>query len=348
MLWVDQKYIGLMSHRLRNFKRKSAYLYNFSCPFCGDSKTRRSAARGYVYKKNDQLNFDCKKCGKGISVKNFIKELDPNLYQEMQLELYKPPERETIPDIRPERPVFDTSIDPYKGLIKISDLPSDHFCRKYVEDRCIPLHVWDDLYFTPTFYTWSGYILPGRYRVPKDARDDEPRLVIPLRNVKGNLTAFQGRQLQGEDKGQKYVFVALTKDEPLIWGLERIDLSQNILVFEGPIDAMFMPNSIACGGGDLSNDLMRLAIPKEKFIVVYDNEPRKSTTIAKIQKAINKGFAVCIWPEMIETDVNDMVKKHIKNGLSEACQYVFTKINQGIYSGVAASLALSSWNRTKK
>lgn len=349
MIWVEQKYLNLIGSRLRNFKRKSAYLWNLSCPFCGDSKTRPRAARGYIYKKGDRLNYDCKKCGKGLSVKNFIKELDPSLYQEMQLELFKPAEREVIQDMRPERPVFDNTIDPFKGLIKISDLPRDHFCRQYVEQRYIPVHVWDDLYFTPTFYTWSGYVLPGRYRVPKDKRDDEPRLVIPLRNMKGEVTAFQGRELQAKADGAKYVFVALTKDEPLIWGLNNIDPTKKVYAFEGPIDAMFIPNAIACGGGDLSTDLSRLTtIPKKNLIVVYDNEPRKSSTVAKIEKAINKGFAVCIWPDIAETDVNDMVKRHIERGLSEACQFVFTKINQGIYTGISATLALSSWNRIKK
>ena len=48
-LAIESKYIRLLSHRLRNFKQKKDYLWNFSCPICGDSKKNLLKARGYVY-----------------------------------------------------------------------------------------------------------------------------------------------------------------------------------------------------------------------------------------------------------------------------------------------------------
>jgi hypothetical protein len=345
MLYLDAKYVLLVSHRLRNFKRKSEYLFNCSCPFCGDSKTRQRAARGYFYRKADQLNYDCKKCGRGMSAKNFIKSFDPALYEEMQLELFTPRKTTSVlPDMRPERPIFDKSLNPLKGLSKISTLPKDHFCRQYVMKRAIPEFYWDDLYFTSKFYTWCGYVLPGRYKVPKD-RDDEPRLVIPLRNQNGKIIGFQGRQLVGEDIGQKYVFLIINKDEPPIWGMDKVDQEKQIYVFEGPIDAMFVPNALACGGGDLVSTILKTGLPREKLVIVYDNEPRKATTIKKINKAIDAGLAVCIWPEISEKDVNQMVLSRIQYGISAACQFVFTKIRSSIYSGITAKMALSTWKR---
>jgi hypothetical protein len=111
---------------------------------------------------------------------------------------------------------------------------------------------------------------------------------------------------------------------------------------------MFIPNAIACGGGELSSDLLRLNIPPENFIVIYDNEPRRIFTIKKIERAIERGFSVCIWPQIDENDVNDMVKKNIKFGLPSACQYVFTKINEGTYHGASALMALKNWKRVKE
>jgi hypothetical protein len=347
MLWVDVKYIGMLSTRLRNFKRKGPYLFNFSCPFCGDSDTNKHKARGYIYKKGEKLNYMCHKCGNGMSVKKFVRNLDPHMADEMTLDYFGPKKKaEVFTDankFKPERPVFDNTIDPLKGLIPLTKLPRNHYCRKYAEDRLIPEHLFDELYFTDRFYHWAHYVLPGRYKVPKV---DEPRLVIPLRNRKGKLTGFQGRQLRGEDNGMKYVFVALTKEEPLIWGLDKVDLRYPIYAFEGPIDAMFIPNSIACGGGEISSDLLALDIPIEKFVVVYDNEPRSVFTVEKIQKSINRGFAVCIWPNIDEKDVNDMVKKNISRGLSNACEYIWKKIKEGTYRGIEATMALSAWSRT--
>ncbi len=45
MNWLETKYIGMMSTRLRNFKRKSHSLYNFSCNLCGDSEVDKRKAR---------------------------------------------------------------------------------------------------------------------------------------------------------------------------------------------------------------------------------------------------------------------------------------------------------------
>jgi hypothetical protein len=283
-----------------------------------------------------------------MTVKNLVRTIDPELHKEMALEYFAPGERPRLPTKKAEPKPVQTEADPFAGLTSVSKLPANHSVRQYVEGRCIPKFVWDDLYYTETFYTWCNSILPGRYKNPKTPEDDEPRLVIPFRNLHGKPTGFQGRQLIGAETGKKYVYLALNNGEPMIWGLNNIDLSQPIYVFEGPIDAMFIPNAIACGGGDLTGDLIRLDIPREKFVVVYDNEPRKSQTIDKIRKAIRSGFAVCIWPQLDEKDVNDMVKKNINFGLAEACEYVFAKIQQGTHSGVSATMYLTYWNRTKK
>ena len=41
MLWIDQKYLNLLSPKLERFKRKSDNLYNCRCPICGDSKKNK-------------------------------------------------------------------------------------------------------------------------------------------------------------------------------------------------------------------------------------------------------------------------------------------------------------------
>lgn len=343
-IWLEIQYINQLGPRFRNFRRKSQYLWNFSCPLCGDSPTRKHAARGFIYKKNNQLNFCCKKCGAGMSARNFIAAMDPAMFKEMQLDSFTPTERERYEEKREERPVVHKD-KMFEGLIKVSELPKKHYCREYVVNRFIPEHVMDDLYFTDHFYTWSGRVLPGRYKVPKDKRDDEPRLVIPFRNAAGDVTAFQGRALKAGQE-PKYVYVALTKDEPLIWGLNNINPDETIYVFEGPIDAMFVPNAIACGGGDLSGDILRLKIPSERFVIVYDNEPRNSHTIDKIQKAINRGFAVCLWPETPGKDVNEIVKNNIKFGLASACEHVLKLIQTGTSSGITANILLNRWNKS--
>jgi len=86
MDWLTQKYINLLSSRLRNFKRKGPSLYNFSCEICGDSDASKTKARGYIYQNKNNLWYHCHKCGAGMTAKNFIKKVDQNLYNEMMLE----------------------------------------------------------------------------------------------------------------------------------------------------------------------------------------------------------------------------------------------------------------------
>ena len=62
--------------------------------------------------------------------------------------------------------------------------------------------------------------------------------------------------------------------------------------------------------------------------------------VAKINKAIDGGFKVCIWPEYInEKDINDM----IKNGHSGSS--IQAIIDQNTFKGLSAKMRMQSWSR---
>ena len=63
MYYIDQKYLLLVSPQLKLFKKKSDGLYNFRCPYCGDSQKSRTKARGYVFRKKNDLFYKCHNCG---------------------------------------------------------------------------------------------------------------------------------------------------------------------------------------------------------------------------------------------------------------------------------------------
>jgi len=54
--------LNLVSPKLSNFKQKTSDLYNFSCPFCGDSIKKKTKARGYIYKKGNGYFYMCHNC----------------------------------------------------------------------------------------------------------------------------------------------------------------------------------------------------------------------------------------------------------------------------------------------
>jgi transcription elongation factor Elf1 len=340
MDWLLHKYIGIVSTRLDKFKRKSASLYNFRCPICGDSENSKSKARGYIYEKQGKMSFHCHNCGASSSVPNFIKMIDQNLYNEMQLEKLqdkKTPEQREYEEFieKMKKPVFMKS-GPLKGLKKVSQLSPDHVVKKFVDARKLPNPYHAKLFACPNFMSFVNGILPNKFENDAVEKHDEMRLLIPFLDKNKNLFAFQGRTLRPSNT--KYITIVLNDSAPKVYGLDTVDLNRTTYVFEGPIDSMFIPNSIATAGGDMLPVLK--GFDKSKLVIVYDNEPRSRETIKKLEKVILNGYNVVIWPDNLEhKDVNDMILA----GLSPA--FIQHIIDQHTYRDLAAKLALTKWSK---
>ena len=181
-LAIESKYIRLLSHRLRNFKQKKDYLWNFSCPICGDSKKNLLKARGYVYAKSNNLFYRCHNCGASTSLGNFIKQFDAEIYKSFILERYKSGESGYS---NFKEPKFDSIKSPKFGKVKrqdfehaewLSDLPDNHFCKVYAIKRKIPNKYFNKLLFTPDYKKFIQTLVPtNEMKLVPDAR-----LVIPF------------------------------------------------------------------------------------------------------------------------------------------------------------------------
>jgi transcription elongation factor Elf1 len=167
MDWLETKYIGIVSHRLRNFKRKGPNLYNFSCVLCGDSESDPRKARAYFYEKEGKSAFYCHKCGASSTVMNLIKKIDLNLYEDYQLERLQ--NNKSIEQIK-----FDDFVDkmkkpaflksgPLKSLKKISQLSSDHPMKQFVTKRMIPNPYHAKLFLCPNFLHYVNGLIPGKF-----------------------------------------------------------------------------------------------------------------------------------------------------------------------------------------
>ena len=56
-MYIEQKYLLLVSSQLQQFKKKGDYLYNFRCPYCGDSQKSKLKARGFIFLKENKLIY---------------------------------------------------------------------------------------------------------------------------------------------------------------------------------------------------------------------------------------------------------------------------------------------------
>jgi hypothetical protein len=335
MSWLEIKYLDILSTRLRNYKRKSGSLWNFSCPICGDSDKDKRKARGYVYVKEGRLRYHCHNgCGT-MSIPNFLKRVDEFVYNDYVIEkMTENPRQEPDPVLTMKKPRFiaDTALNELK---KVSQLPHDHYCRRYVDGRKIPTTFHHKLFHAPKFMAWVNGFIPKKFD-DSAIKFDRSALVIPFINREGRLHALQGRFFEGNTR---YVTIQLDESIPKLWGLDRYDRGNRAYVLEGPIDAMFLPNALATAGGVEISTLKYLNL--DNSIIVFDNEPRSGETVGKIQKCIKHGLKVCIWPDGLqEKDVNDMVI-HGKMSMNEVREI----IDRNTFSGLRAELQLNEWKR---
>ena len=319
---IDSKYIGLISSRLPKFKRVKPNLFNFRCPICGDSKKHKNKARGYIYALKADMNFKCHNCGASSTFNNFLKTIDSTLHKQYILEKFK--ERNVgkgsiipEPEFNFKKPVFRKKLD----LPRASEIP---IATKYLETRKINPNLF---YFTDQFQKWTN----THKQTFNTIHRDESRVIIPLHDTEKNLIGFQGRSLG--PNSVKYITVMLNEDAPKIYGLDKIDETKPIYITEGPFDSTFVENSVAMCGSDL--DIRTFGW--SDYIWVFDNEPRNREIVERIDKTINRGDTVVIWPSDIkEKDVNDMV----------LCGHdVMSVLQSNTYSGLKAKIKFNNWKK---
>ena len=306
---IDTKYLRLVSSRLRNFKQKNTYLFNFSCPYCGDSQKNKSKARGYVFSKGNDLIFKCHNCGAGANVGNFLKHIDSSLYREYTLEKYKTGESNnsysanTILNIQPPKFGRVAKAKVFEHAEWIDKLPSGHYCLEYCIKRQIPKDRWNKLLFTQHYKQFCDALIPNH---GKQLYDDA-RLVIPFYDEYDDLIAVSGRALETSDKTIRYVTIRTNESQKkLIYGMDKIDVKQKIKVVEGPIDSMFLTNCVASGDANLM--IASDEISADEKILIFDNEPRNKEIVKMMQDAIKSGHNVVIWPSSTAgKDINEMI-----------------------------------------
>ena len=332
---TDSKFLGLLSPKLERFKQVRDHLWNFRCPICGDSRRNRSKARGYVYKKKSDLFFKCHNCGSGLSIGNFIKEIDPTLHKHYVMERYKAGETGKRKSKEPEFKFEPPKFKPKKTTIhlpSIGSLPKEHYARAYYEAREIPNHFMDKIFYTEDFKKWAQSVCQVDYST---LMSGEPRLVIPFFNRDNKLIGAQGRALR--ESKIRYVTIKVHENTSKVFGLERWNSKNHTYLVEGPIDSLFLPNCLAMAGGDMrDNDFL----DKSKTTIVFDNEPRNYEVWNKMKVLLQNGWKVVVWPESIAyKDINDMVLASIKESR------LVEIINKNTYSGQRGEWEARRWNR---
>ena len=334
-VYLDRKYLSLISPKLVNYKQKNSDLYNFSCVYCGDSQKKKTKARGYVYKKGNAYFYMCHNCSHSTTFYKFLEYVDPFLAKEYSLESYANNvnsntfrHKKTI--FKAKKPVFDKKLE--LNIPSISELPEDHLAKQYIINRKIPKGCHKDLFYAKDFKQFIFNIKPD---YAKDLVENDERIVIPFKDENSNVVIVQGRTLHNNPL--RYITIKIDEDAPKLFGLDRINKQEKILVVEGPLDSLFLKNSIATADANL---MVAEYLGKSNVVLVNDNEPRNPQIVKQIKKYIDNGFNICLFPENFPgKDINEA----ILNGLSKP--EIMRIIDSNTFNSLRAELEFNKWKK---
>jgi hypothetical protein len=329
---TDHKFANMIGHKLLLFKRKSERVYNFRCPFCGDSQKNKLKTRGYLFEKSGGLIYKCHNCDVGTNLSKLIDLVDPSLSKEYRLESYRDRVAAGNEDnfIIPRTEVPRPKIILDEMLPRLDELPPHHRAVQYAKARNIPKERFNDLY-----YARDMKVLEALNPAYEGRLTSDERLVIPFRGEDGTLTGVSGRAMGNSTL--RYVTIRITED-PLIYGLDRVARGKTIYVVEGPIDSMFLDNAIAAGGTDFSRALYNVS--GENVVLIFDNQPRNKQVVKRVESFAARGYSMVIWnSSWVWKDINDA----FMNGASKS--EVDLILNKSTFKGLALRLAIRDWKK---
>jgi hypothetical protein len=199
----------------------------------------------------------------------------------------------------------------------------------YLRSRMIPELVWPSLYYVDDSQKLEDLSEKYKDRV----LGSDPRLVIPFYDIDDNLIAVNCRAI-AECK-LRYITVKIDDDAPMIYNLNKIDRNRTVYVTEGPLDSMFLDNSVAVGSSDLN--AVSKVLDRDKVVLVFDNQPRNKQLIHTMEQAAGD-YKMVIWPSsLLQKDINEMVISGVDN--------VQNIIDNNTLQGLALSVRLNQWKK---
>lgn len=334
-IWLDKKYINLMSGQLPRFAWKSDKVANCRCIICGDSEKSRTKARGYFFPNKQTYLYKCHDCGIALPMVAFLQRHSRPLYNEYVMERFR--EQDNTPRQRPAvsipPPTRTLVVHPDMHQLSAAQLPADMSgIIDYVVERKLPKSAFTKLYGTTRAHSFLAPLVGDKAERVKDGL---PYLVIPLRFTNGEWYGAQFRLLTRKE----YITFRWGHEQLRVFGLDALDLTQHIYIVEGPLDSLCLPNAIAMCGSDLCgglDTLTRSAIDLTNYTLIWDNEPRNSQITSFVARAVERGMSVVIWPDGLPKDLNDMYA----SGYS-----VMSLVNKHTYQGLGAELELQRWRK---
>tara|TARA_R110002110_G_scaffold51928_1_gene151724 strand:- start:771 stop:1553 length:783 start_codon:yes stop_codon:yes gene_type:complete len=171
-------------------------------------------------------------------------------------------------------------------------------------------------------------------------RTHKDRLVIPFYDKDGKASHYQSRRVR-DDNTPKYL--SKTNSEKSLFNVDNLSNPEHIFIFEGPIDAFFVLDSVAVAGIQDNNRFSFTSIQQNqldshflsKRVWVLDND---NTGVSKSHLLLQQNETVFIWPEELQKfkDINDLCMHTNRDEISREF------ILKNSYRGLRGSVRLKS------
>jgi hypothetical protein len=287
--------------------------------------------------------FKCHNCALALPFGALLKRANRALHDDYVMERLKDeqPRRSSPAPAVPAVQPFSFKFERPDLTPAVADCP-EHKVYRFCIERSLPLAALKRLFLTDHARTWLKALVPIEKIGPDDApkiTDGVAYLIQPLRLQDGT---WYGAQLRSIGKKDFYTF-RWSHDTLKLFGLDAWTPGQLSYVVEGPIDSLFLPNSLAPCGADLLSGIRQAEdlgiLPgSTPLVYVWDNEPRNPQIVRHIQTAIRLRERVVIWPRMYQhKDINDMVRRGVD---------VVSLLAKRTFTGYLADLEFHEWQKT--
>ena len=317
---------------------------NFSCPYCGDSRSDVRKKRGNLYL--DSLRFHCFNCNHSAGINRFLSDFNEELSNEDKIVVHEIQQNAK----KFEKRVSSTQSSMSMTLLDKLAIPKDILFRQlgiispykdvtasnYLKSRMINIKDWK--YFAYNPITKELYILNTspldrvigfqiRQLDPKShkQRYTSSRLTKIYSDVfNRDINGIVERLLLKEPLGQKYIeeedgvenIVANLDRLSGIFNIMNVNLSQPLTIMEGPIDSLAIANSIALQSAAKHLDGFFDEVENVRYL--FDNDKTGKEMSLKKMKNHKKVFLWGQYLDMIKSktnikDINDLQKQNLFN-----------------------------------
>jgi len=285
-------------------------VYQCACPICREGGSFNTKRRCYYIPKND--NVFCHNCGWSSKPYRWVKEVTGSSDTEIISEL-----RDFTPDV--DSLIAETSEE--KPVIKVSTLPSDSI---NLSDN-----TQQDFYSKNPIVLACNYIIKSRRLDTACNRPDnlyvsltdkvhKNRITIPFINERKEIEFYQTRTVKTSDLKTKPKYLGKVGAEKTLFNINKVSSNHDkVYIFEGPIDACFVRNSVAVAGITergrsftvRQQEQLDSTLKWYDKVWILDSQWGDRASMIKSEALLKQGESVFIWPETLGRkfkDFNDL------------------------------------------